>query len=798
MKALIYREIKSVFCSPASAFFALVFLLATGCLLWFFSGSYNIIDSGYADTKHFFALAAIILSVLIPALTMRTFAEERRNKTLDTLLIRPVSIASICLSKFLAVFIFVVITILPTMLYVYSLYQLANPTGNIDMAGITASYISLLLLTSVFIAIGMAGSAATRNQVAAFLLSLILCLFVFYGFDLLAELFISGKIKGFMSSLGLSYHYRQMQRGVIQVNDLVVITNYILLSGIAIHFALNKKRRKALTYGISCFLVFNLILMFIPNNRFDFTADKRFTLSQYSKDLLKGVAEGKPLKINIYLTGELNYGFQHLQDATRTLLDDFNSYANNKIAIDYVSPYQLGNTPQQVFDAMHEAGMTGIFLNETDREGKISRKVIYPYAQVINGSDTLVVPLLKNVKGYTAEQNLNASAESLEFEFTDAIRLLQQERPKTIAFIEGHDEIPRTYVYDAEEVLAKYYFVNRGEIGNRTGELDDFDAVIIAGPLKRYSETEKYILDQYIMQGGKVLWLVDGAYYSHQQLARTGQSPSMKNDTNLDDMLFTYGVRINADLIQDQQCITTYLVSGSETQSTIEVPNYYQPLLMPSPDRVITKNIRDVLAGFASSVDVVNKSADIKKDILLTTSANTRLVKVPETIDFDVERVQNTPDYFDHSFIPVAVSLQGRFASLYAGRIIPDSVETAGRKIIQKSTDTRMIVVSSSDIITNGIEGQGGNSTVLPMGYDRVSGQQYGNRDFIVNAVNWLTDDEGLMVLRTKKQQLYILDKKLSYESRDRYALINIVFPPLFVLLIMGGVVLYRKRKYGG
>lgn len=295
------------------------------------------------------------------------------------------------------------------------------------------------------------------------------------------------------------------------------------------------------------------------------------------------------------------------------------------------------------------------------------------------------------------------------------------------------------------------------------------------------------------MSGGKVLWLIDGVYYSAQELARVGYSASIKNDVNLDDMLFNYGVRINPEIIQDKQSVSAYVITDNGQSALI--PSYYQPLLIPSPENPITKNIMDVKAGFASSIDVVNNSPDVKKEVLLTSSAYSHLVKVPDVIDFDIERIQDLPDYFNQSFIPVAVSLEGVFQSSFTNRMIPDSVQT-NRATTQSSKPTKMVVVSSSEIISNEIQGQGQSSQPLPMGYDRASKQQFGNRDFILNAVNWLTDDDGLMALRTKKQQMHILNKKEAYENRDRYAALNIIMPILFILLIIGLAITYRKRKY--
>ena len=797
MKASFLKELKFAFCSSSSFFFSLSFLLVTGVLLWGFSGSYNLLDSGYIETSRFFSLSSLLLLILIPALTMRQFSEEKRNKTFDILRARPINILAIYFSKFFSTFLFVAVVILPTVIYFFSLHQLAYPIGNIDIPNIVASYISLLLLATVFISIGLFASSVTRNQVVAFIIAISINAFAFYGFELFAKLFLSGKMQVMIASFGLFHHYDMMQRGVIKTNSLLVIFNYLFIFTTICLLSLNNKRRYFI-WRIATLALINILFLFIPNTRFDFTADKRYTINDYSKKLLTDISEKQQsLHIDVWLAGDLNAGFTHLRNAVDELLKDFNSYAGNNITVEYRNPYLWHKSLPQMYESMSGKGMNGIVLNEVDHEGKSSQKIIYPYAEVTNGKDTLAVSFLKNIKGYTANENLNASIENLEFEFIDAIRLLNQQEPKNIAFIEGHGELPRAYVYDAEELLSKYYFVNRGEIGSQTGVLDNFDVVIIAGPLQKYTEAEKYILDQYIMSGGKVLWIVDGAYYSHEDLTREGYSASIKNDTNLDDLLFTYGVRINADFVQDKQCASIYLVSDDEMQSSVTLPCYYMPLLMPSHDHLITKDIRDVKAAFAASIDIVNNSPDIKRSVLLTTSANSHIVKVPEKIDLDIEDIQNRNDYFDQSYIPVALSLEGEFHSAFANRMTPDGIISENHKTIAKSNKTRMVVISSSDIIRNEIEGRGENSNVLPMGFDRVSNQQLGNREFIVNAVNWLTDNDGWMKLRSKKQQMYILDRDAVYAGKDMYAILNIGIPILFIAAIMGGVFFYRKRKYG-
>lgn len=796
MTALISKELKSVFCSVTGLFFSVAFLVICGIFLWFFGGSYNILDGGYADLGRFFSLAPAILIVLIPALTMRLYAEEKRSGTFLVLKSYPVRMGCIWFAKFAASLALVVTTFIPTLIYVYSLYVLASPAGNIDLNPIWASYLSLILLSAVFISIGLFASAATNNQVTALILGVVLCAFSFYGFELVAKIFSSGKMQAIVSSAGLLDHYSLMQRGVISLRSIFVVFLYLLIF-YRLPYLIGRIYKLRMIYADILVIVILVLFVLFSKSRVDFTSDKRYTISGYTDDLLGKADRDKAyFEVKVYLYGDLNPGFLRLKDAAEELLGYFRQKSRNAVNFGFYNPYKEYAPADEVYGRMYEQDMPGIALNEVDREGKLSRKIIYPYAQVINDADTLVVSLLKNVQGYTAEENLNASIESLEYEFADALRLLSQKKQQSVAFIEGHGELPREYVLDAEELLSRYYSVHRGQIGNQPGILDDFDVVIVAGPSAKYGEEEKFVLDQYIMSGGRVLWLVDGAYTPVHEVFEKGYAASVKQDANLDDMLFTYGVRINADFVQDKQCTSIMLVPDGDMSRTTRLPCYYMPLLMPSSDHIITRNIRDVKTSFASSLSFVNNKDNIKKTVLLTTSGNTHLVDVPEPVSFDVEDIQSQAGYFDQSFIPVAVALEGSFGSVYTNRLKPEGIEDRQYVPVEKSRPSKMVVVSSSKIIANELEGRGDDARIVPMGYDRVSKQQFGNPEFIVNAVNWLTGDEELMALRVKHRQMYLLDKNLVYAGRDKYAALNTGLPVLFILLVIGGVSFCRKRKY--
>lgn len=796
MTALIRKELTSIICSITGLVFALIFLLGCGLILWLFPGSLNILDNGYAVTDSFYKTASIFLLILIPALTMRSVSEEKRSHTLDLLRSRPVKTITILFSKWLSAFTFVILILTSTLTYIYTIYVLGNPVGNIDIHIVALTYLSLIIIASISLISGILASSLTDNQIIAFLVALSFNFILLFGIDLIGGLIDNPLIKSHILNLSLSFHTDRIRKGLLYLNDITLFMGYIILLSTTTTLLLGKiKPLHLIILTGTAFL--SIVMTLIPvSGRFDLTKDKRYTISPESTALMKAVNENNvPVNINIYFTGDLNYGLKRLQNSALDLLNDLNEKAGNRLSISVIDPYSIGMKREVLPQYMADHSMPAIQLNEVDRNGKISQQLIYPYAQVISRGDTLSVPLLRNIQGNSAEENLNASIEDLEFQFSDAIRLLTGREEQNIAFIEGHGELPRSYIYDAEESLAKYYNINRGQITNDVSVLDNFKVIIIAGPTEKYSEKEKFILDQYLMKGGRILWIIDGAYVSYKELTEKGESPSIKNEVNLDDMLFNYGIRINPDFIQDAMC-TTIPSASADGSSYINLPWYYSPILLPSRNNAVTKDVAEVKASFASSLNLVNKKSTITPKVLLTTADKSHIVRIPEMINLDIEKIRNNKDYFDTSFVPVAISLEGTFTSSFENRIVPDSISIQKDQILSKSKHTKMIVISSSDIIRNEIENQNGSVQVLPMGYDRSSGKTFGNRDFIVNSVNWLSDDNDWMHLRTKARQMNLLDKHKIYENRNLYVFLNISLPIFFILLICAIFSIYRKKKY--
>ena len=527
---------------------------------------------------------------------------------------------------------------------------------------------------------------------------------------------------------------------------------------------------------LATLVIINLLANYVVW-RWDMTDDQRYSISAPTKALLQDL--DAPLHITLLLDGEMNAGFLRLQKATLELVEELGVYA--------AKGYLLQDAPEQLATTGY-GNLEPTVVHERTHKGQTAQTIVYPYAIVQYHDRRQVVTLLKNQRGLSGEENLNHSIENLEFAFAEAIRSLVQTEVEKIAFLEGHGELDERDVYDITQQLAQYYQVDRGTLGTVSGVLDDYKAVIIADPQMPFSEADKYILDQYIMQGGRVLWVVNGVRFSDDYLASEGYTPIIALDLNISDMLFRYGVRINHALVQDLQCLPVPVdVSHDPNQPNWQpMPWTYAPLLLTSQVSPITRNVAQVTATMASAIDIVGGEDGIHKEVLLATSSASRLTSAPAKVDLSMG--SNGED-FKHAFVPVAVSLEGVFPSIYAHLLPPEEV-TLATPLLRQSKPTRQIVVAAGSTIRN--DWQQGQP--LPLGYDRYTQMQFGNRDFMVNAVLHLTDDEGWLQLRKKEFTLRLINDQRARQSRVTAQVISIVIP-LTLLAIVGAIMLIIRRK---
>lgn len=529
---------------------------------------------------------------------------------------------------------------------------------------------------------------------------------------------------------------------------------------------------------LSVLAALNAAAYFLPV-RWDMTDDKHYSLSEATKTMLRQT-DG-PVEMTVLLDGDLNAGFRRLKKATEETIEEMGVYGDLKVIKD----------SRNFKDSL---SLQPIIIHEREQNGKTAQTTVYPYVVMTYKGKRAVVTLLKNTRGLSGEENLNASIEQLEFAFAEALHLLQQQETPRVAILEGHGEPDEAHTYDLMSALSKYFQVDRGEIAahsNPAHILDGYKAVIIVDPVKAFSDIERFVIDQYIMRGGAVLWALNGVQFSEQVLQQEGFTPIVAMDLGLSEMLFRYGVRVNPALVQDIQCLPIPVnVSSDPAQPNLQpMPWTYAPLLLTSQGSPVTRNMGQIMSTFVSPIDAVGGEDGIDKRVLLATSTASRVTATPGEVNLD----DMNPDMktFVYQYVPIAVSLDGTFSSAYAHRMIPEGIET-DEPIRKIGVKTRQIVIGSGSILLN--ETQKGQ--VLPMGYDRYSGMQFSNRDFAVNAILWLTDSEGIIGLREKSVALRLLNDKRAHEYRAQIQTLSVILPICILALIGGLMWIIRKHKY--
>jgi len=560
---------------------------------------------------------------------------------------------------------------------------------------------------------------------------------------------------------------------------------------------LNKNKKRDLTaliLAIAIIILLNIVASFVFH-RFDLTSEKRYTLSDATKKLLSEIND--VVYVKVYLDGEFPAGFKRLRNETKEMLDEFRAYSNDNIEYEFINPSSDKNDKQQqkdIYKQLFDKGLQPTNL-EVNEEGGTSQQIIWPGAIVSYKGKETVWQLLKTQMGQSAEAQLNNSIQSLEYEFASCIRNLSVVfRPK-VAFIEGHGELDSLSVKDIVTTLSEFYTVKRVKINQQLNALDEYKAIVIAKPDTAFDDKDKFIIDQFIVKGGKVLWVIDPLYTPLDSLSIRGNVMAVPYDLNIESMLFKYGTRINNNMIIDLQCSripVNKALRGQQPRFEL-MPWIFSPLITPKGDHPITKNLDVVKAEFVAGIDTI-ETKNIRKTILLQTSKYSKTLVEPVRVDLNYLRFQPDEKQFVNSYQSVAVLLEGKFESVFKNHLPKEIVEDSAIGYKADGVDTKMIVISDGDMIRNDV--QLSTQKVLPLGYDKYTNQTFGNKNFILNCMNYLCDDSGLISVRTRELTLRLLDKKKIKNEKLKWQLVNTALP--LVLVILYGIVYYyiRKRKY--
>jgi ABC-2 type transport system permease protein len=554
-----------------------------------------------------------------------------------------------------------------------------------------------------------------------------------------------------------------------------------------------KKRRDIIQLFLSIAII--VLLNFVGSfffSRFDLTSDKRYTLSPATKEMLSKLDDIVYFKV--YLDGDLPAGFDHLKTSTKEMLDEMRVYSHNNIEYEFINPNESPEKKKrdEISVQLMQNGLEPTYI-EVKVEGGTSQQTVFPGAIATFRTRSFPVQLFKEQVGVSSDMQLNNSIQSLEYEISTTIRKLTMERKRKVAFTEGHGELDSVEVADIAHALGDYYAVSRIKVEGKLKNLEKLnqqDAIIIAKPDTFFNEQSKFFIDQFIMKGGKVMWLLDGVYANMDSLRTSPQTYAVGFPFNLENQLFKYGVRVNADLIMDMRSGVIPVPVNNKFQLA---PWLYFPLLGQSNNHPIVNNINLVKGEFTSTIDTVS-TVGIKKTALLSTSKYTSVQNAPARID--IRTVFQEPDarMFNQANKPVAILLEGEFESLYKNHPLPGLDSIKEIKFKNKSPATKMIVVADGDIIRNSV--QHSSNRAYPLGYDIYSHQTYGNKNFILNAVNYLCDDSGLLEVRSRELILRMMDRKKVTEEKFKWQAMNTALPIL--LIVIFGIIqaFTRKKKF--
>lgn len=530
--------------------------------------------------------------------------------------------------------------------------------------------------------------------------------------------------------------------------------------------------------------------------RFDLTADKRYTLSETSLQIVSDVKE--PLYVDVFLQGNFPGEFKKLQTETQQLLEEFKA-ENPNIIFQFVNPLEDEEADKEkTFNSFVERGLTPVNVTVNDK-GQQTQEVVFPWAVATCGNRSVKVPLLKNMMGASTAEKVVSSVQHLEYAFANAFNTVSNAKQKKVAILKGNGELHDIFIADFVKSVRDNYYIGTFTLDSVAKNpmeslkyLKKYDLVVVAKPTEVFTDAEKQVMDQYVVNGGKTLWLVDQVNMEMDSLMSTGENLAFPRDLNLNDMFFKYGIRIKPDLIKDVMATPIALATGEQGSATqyTQYPWMFSPLIYPDEKtkNPIVSNLDGLKFEFASPIELLNNS--IKKTVLLQSSQYSKLIGTPSEIKLSmVEERPEQKEFTGGGKYPVAVLLEGQFHSVYENRVLAfkdNSFKSVGK-------ENKMIVISDGNVIKNQLDK---NYQPMELGYDKWTNNLYGNKEFLLNCVNYLLDEKGLINIRSKEVALPILDKEKVYASYTSSQIITVGLP-LVVLLVFGLLFTYlRKRKY--
>jgi ABC-2 type transport system permease protein len=552
-----------------------------------------------------------------------------------------------------------------------------------------------------------------------------------------------------------------------------------------------KSRFIRLLISLLLLLLINVLAQYVYS-RIDFTKEKRFTLNERTETVLKNAKQ--EINVTVFLDGDLPAAFKRLRLATADLLNDYKAIADvniNVVFTDPISGLPL-NEQDTVINRLYSVGVEPTTLNIKNDNG-FAQKTIFPMAIVSCEGRQLPIKLLQNMDAAgNYEDNINSSIQNLEYIFTSAIKKVVTGDNPRIGFTEGNGELSDLQLSDALKTLSSTYEAGRVNLDviDKAG-LDRLKILFVTKPQKTFTEAQKYKLDYFLMKGGRLVWSIDQVSADLDSLRGKSEQLAFNKSLNLDDMLFIYGTRINYNLVADANCVEIPLAMGTGDQNQIQLaPWLYYPILLPDTSAALVKNIDGIRSEFVSTVDTIGVKG-IKKTTILSTSPYNKIHPTPKMLSLQMAAEQPDPREYASTPKPVGLLMEGSFTSVFLNRALPQGITTSYGNF-ERSKPGKMIVIGDGDIFKNQVSAT--DNSVFPLGFDRFTQQNYGNKALLLNIADYLANDDNLIVLRNKDIKVRLLDKTRVRAEKLNWQLLNLLLP--LGLLIIFGIFQHYYRKY--
>lgn len=532
--------------------------------------------------------------------------------------------------------------------------------------------------------------------------------------------------------------------------------------------------------------------------RADLTGDKRYTLSPATRAMLDTLPS--TLYVRTYLGGDLPLEFARLRSSLQEMLEEYSVASHHRVQFLHEDPNAIADERERAHfhDQLIRDGITPISTQERSKDGSLTERLVFPALTMSYAGRTAQAHLYHERITLSAADNVDLAIQSLEHTLTTALaRLLRSQKP-SLVFLHGHDELSENETADWAKTLSDDFEVSHHTLTPQVGSLDGYNVAIVANPTRPYTEGEKLVLDQYLMRGGCLLFMVSPVSVGLDTLQRGSETLAYPVDHNLGDLFFRWGVRLSPHLLQDMQCapvpINTAL-AGQPARFT-PMPWLYFPLLTPGPRSLISRNVNLVYSHFPSPIELTQGVDTLRGQVLLTTSAHARALSVPRLINLEEVRQPISPQHMNLSYVPVGITLEGRFSSLYAHR--PVSTIAGGQQFEfrERGPAARMAIIADGSIARNDVRVRGAQTQVLPLGFDRFTQQTFGNKELLSNVAFYLAGFDDLLSLRGREVRVRILNQETIVQHRQRWQILNLLLPSILLLLVGAAWQLLRWWRY--